>query len=206
MNMKMLKAAVAGLVLSLSSFVNASLITVNSLDTSNNGQRGIMFDVMTGTSAVNLAEISTFFYNATSTYELYFIEGGLSGNESNAGAWTLHDSITGFTGYGEGATATWSFKNLYLNSNTTYGLYFTNTSGGGIHYNDSVTLNELVGGDQNLSVYAGLGRSYAFGNQYNSRALAGSLSYNLTQVPEPSTLAIFALSFMGLAARRLKKK
>ncbi|MCJ8295494.1 MAG: PEP-CTERM sorting domain-containing protein [Colwellia sp.] len=36
--------------------------------------------------------------------------------------------------------------------------------------------------------------------------LGDSLSYMITPVPEPSTLAIFALGMMGLASRRFKKK
>jgi hypothetical protein len=50
-----------------------------------------------------------------------------------------------------------------------------------------------------------------FGNNYNNLAVSGSNWFAMyivkkaTNVPEPSTLAIFALGMMGLASRRFKK-
>ena len=38
----------------------------------------------------------------------------------------------------------------------------------------------------------------------NNQRLSGTFLVNQTQVPEPSTLAIFALGLMGMAARRFK--
>lgn len=201
-----LKFWLAGLTLFVASMSNAALISLDSTGASNNGQRGIMFDISVGNSAISLSEISTYFYDGdTADYEFYYVEGGLSGNENTSSAWTLHDSIINFTGTSN--QTTWDFSNLLLNANTTYGLYFTNTTGGGIQYDSNFAFGQEMASDVNLTIYAGLGRSYAFGNIYNGRGFAGSLSYELTEtnVPEPSILSILALSLIGMSFRRLKR-
>lgn len=206
MTLKLLKTALVGLVLLVSGIANAALISVETTGSSDNGQRGIMFNVDVGSSAISLAEISTFFYNETTAdYEFYYIEGGLLGNENTPSAWTLHDSVTDFTG--QTTQLTWDFIDLLLSANTTYGLYFTNTSGGGIGYGDSASFGQEIGSDSNLTIYSGYGRSYAFDLTFDARELAGSLSYELvaSEVPEPSTLALFAIGLLGLASRRFKK-
>ena len=46
-------------------------------------------------------------------------------------------------------------------------------------------------------------------NSIHSRNLSGFSSFdnpNVSKVPEPSTLAIFALGMIGLASRRFKKQ
>lgn len=44
------------------------------------------------------------------------------------------------------------------------------------------------------------------GNVYNSGLRNFAYNANMSQIPEPSTLAIFALGIIGLASRRFKKK
>ena len=201
-----LKIWLAGLTLFVASISNAALISLDSTGTYDNGQRGIMFDISVGNSALSLAEISTYFYaDTTADYEFYYVEGGLLGNENTPSAWTLHDSITNFTGSIN--QTIWDFSDLMLNANTTYGLYFTNTSGGGIQYDATFTFGQEMANDDNLTIYAGNGRSYAFNSTFTGRGLAGSLSYELavSEVPTPSILSILAIGLMGLSFSRLKK-
>ncbi len=187
----------------------AAIITLDAETTHDNGQRGIMFDITVGANEIKLTEISTFFYQGTtSTYEFYYIEGGMTGFENDAGAWTYHDNYSGLSGLT--TQVSWDIADLFLNPNTTYGLYITNTSGGGINYLNASGIS-VIGADSNLTIYSGLGRAYAFSTQFAYRSFAGSLTYdtdtgrssqNTDPVPAPAGLAFIALGLLALRRNR----
>jgi len=153
MNIKYLKAAFAGLVLSISSFANAGLITV-------------VFDITNYNDEI----------------------GSFSGTDLN------NDSILDWS---ELTSFDWT-------SNS---------------HNHNVDLNDLSGfGDFNLSTNMWIANGISWVNSsdnayfsWNNRANSISGAWaevtivSPTQVPEPSTVAIFGLALIGLAFRQYKK-
>ncbi|WP_246129079.1 PEP-CTERM sorting domain-containing protein [Colwellia demingiae] len=186
MNIKMLKAALAGLVLSVSGFANAGLIVIDGLMdiTETSGQE----ETWSFTPVIN-----------------------------NVGGGTLYLSGEGdFEGSHE-------FMSIFIESNNLFATlldgngddvdYFSGTSGSKDGYTwaawnhtiaiDESTLTSILS-DNTFSLKLAL--SSGVSTYWDDDFVSWSLSYNSTPVPEPSTLAIFALGIMGLAARRFKKQ
>ena len=212
MNIKMLKAAVAGLILSVSSFASAGLIIEKSLDTTNYGwnanvngtsQQSTDFFMLTQTSSVSSVEWYGF-RDAGLNFSIRFFDNITAGNNTSffyedlvlataIGTGIIHNSYEIFK-YSANITelTLLSNKNYYLAVNSTsastWVWNFSAPSGNDLfHRNgDADTWREI----------SSLGRdSHAF-----------SLHGDAVSVPEPSTLVIFALGIMGLASRRLKKQ
>jgi len=189
-NIKMLKAAVAGLVLSVSGFANAGLITLDgSIDDGTEVDHWSFFVTTSGsfTFDVLAREISNdFFANGVGNDEL--------------------DSY------------------IYLFANDANGIFIKKDDDGGagndgsIHSHDSfMTVNLNVGtyllaiGDFSLSELEarnGLNADNAGSavGRYSVSISSAAGVARVNSVPEPSTIAIFALGIMGLAARRFKKQ
>ncbi|MCJ8322071.1 MAG: PEP-CTERM sorting domain-containing protein [Colwellia sp.] len=216
MNIKMLKAAVAGLVLSVSGFANAGLITS---------------EISTPDSIIDFSQFGSF--NFTSGP----IEIGSLVGESILWSSTNNGSVIGNGGYGLDSNGRWDNMNGYIGLNTSsgsmsidfsdgpiqefsllanyapgFGEFFLEAYGlGGIlleSYNIS-SLAAIVTNTNNTGEYRGISRmdndiySIRLSNAY---VVADNLSFSRVEVPEPTTLAIFALGLMGLAARRFKKQ
>jgi len=233
MKLKMLKLAFAGLVLSVSGLANAGLINGGSdiIDHDDLIQLGDWL----GNGDIDLTNIftktgiknSTDWHNAVNgkgaTFTLIeatygnntFIFGGY-----NDYSWN-NSSTYNSVNYDVDNSFLFSLTNdvKLEHSRYTYSTYggtnYGATFGGGhdLHVNSSLT-----------SGYSNLGHTYgdtsAYGQNSNRIILAGNFSnwqiqkyetFTINQatphsdVPEPSTLAIFALGIMGLAARRFKK-
>jgi hypothetical protein len=99
----------------------AHAVTFTTGLTPNNGQRGIMFDVDTSTNALILESFLLDLYDKmTGNYELYYRLGGIDGQQNNAAAWALHDTLNGVTGTTVQQTV--DFSDLMLPANSTIGL------------------------------------------------------------------------------------
>lgn len=213
MKVKYIKSAVAGLVLSVSGFANAGLI-----EFSDRASFEAVTDVLT---TIDFEDNGTDSWN----YNTNYVEGNAvitptfdyqyHGDYENLLAvnnpW--HTLGSDFL-LGSGAGHTIRFSEAIK----TFGLDF------GVHHPDTVTFT-LSSGEQFLMEHAG-GQEYNFFgvisdiafNSVSWSSNSGSattmytdnISYNTTgptsTVPEPSTLAIFALGIMGLASRRFKKQ
>jgi len=233
MNIKMLKAAVAGLVLSVSGFSNAALIDLSSwagtsggnwvvdgTNTSvlqtNNGQPtyflsdtnyiNTLFDGTFGVETTSDDDFIGFVfgYNNSSDFLLFDWK---QANQSTASSGFTLSKITGtdvdfwsHTGSDITVLATDYVGNNGWADNTIYDftLDFTTT---GI----SIDIDSI-----NIFNVAGTFNTGKFGfynySQSNVRYTGFEEAISPTlDVPEPSTLAIFALGIMGLAARRFKK-
>lgn len=208
MNWKMLKTAFIGFVLSLSTAANAGLIST--LYNSNNGGDAggaVYFDVNVGTA--NLS-ITGFDINAGSTsyfddFEVWLLSGLTSQGNETFLAWNKVATGSG-TGAGENFATTVSLSNAFtLNANSLYG--FALVAGSNFSH-------EYTNGDGSNQIYANADIALSFGSATNSpftggvfqpRVWNGAIHYNVSQVPEPTTLMIFALGVLGLASRRAKK-
>ena len=190
MNIKMLKAAVAGLVLSVSGFANAGLIITQFDITSDYLQWTISGTLDNPVPAGTEQELdilwigetgNTGWINSTTTGSI--VDNGSSRSilDTNPYIWTgTGDGNNSFFRTGNGNWAVGDFVNV----TATFAIV-------GAFNPANIDVN-------NLNVFWG----HASGDRLTSGNEVGSAA----SVPEPSTLAIFGLAIMGLAARRFKKQ
>jgi len=203
----MLKAVVAGLVLSISTFSNAGVITTT-FET-NNSYAGNMFDLTTFNNSllITAADLNLSSEGSNALVSIYTREGGYSGFESSSIGWTLQGQENVLS-MGDNNATSFDFTDFALNANTLYGIYLTvsdyNTSGVSMLYTNGS--NSYLNTDIQLDLGIGKGSNDFTGSSFTPRTWNGSLYYNITNVPEPSTLAIFALAIVGLASRKFKTK
>lgn len=185
--------AVVGLVLSISSYSNAALIiNINE----NGGNVEASFSGSINISALQ-GQLSGGSPNALSGFAgglgaVGFTNGAIEGYAIDAARWTPFG--TGF------AFMPWDTSMgdaLVLFPNPVLALpsgYITNSAISGTATKFSSTL-------------ASLGFTVGtFVTTLSNGNFTDSIEINITQVPEPSTLAVFALGLMGLASRRFKSK
>lgn len=181
MNLKMLKAAFAGLVLSVSGFANAGLMNVSYLEITN----------ATGTW-LQVAEV---------------VANDMFGNDMALASFAIASAPNQW----DGTTAPGNtIDGITAGSYSLGQIFHDGTRGSTL----TITFNSL----QNLSSIQIFGRTDCcserdiynvsfFGEQNNHLQTINSVAPRaITEVPEPTTLAIFALGIMGLASRRFKKK
>ena len=210
MKSKILKSAVAGIALSVSGLANAGLIPI-----------GIQTDINTSTLTNNgwsLNFQSSWGSQAAHDYEMfagialdeYVFIGALDTGTSNIalGAAVLYSDLLNYTS-GNNTNdyngASWYFREDYSMGFAAIGESISLNSADTL--NDSGSLSRL-----SWHMHDGYTAGYRVGNYKNN----GSGQFqkvvfraSATEVPEPTTLAIFALGIMGLASRRLslaKKK
>jgi len=227
MNIKILKAAVAGLVLSVSGFANAGIIPF-----------GIQSNVSQATlDGWGWSECHRSSYNANIAESS--VTGACTGDYLMMGLWDFSLGAYGVLGAGETSTVTALTYDSYSSDNggTTLnnfsnGLNFYRTANSGSWGFTTNTITELNSADillfnglqsQNGQVEVNLSTGLSFhtnsgnftdgwaynttGSNFTSMSSGDQrVFFQYTQVPEPSTLAIFALGIMGLASRRLNKQ
>lgn len=207
MNIKILKMAFAGLVLGVSGFANAGLITTTF--SSNNQFAGNMFNLTTFSNSLFLtgADLNLNSIGADALVSVFSRVGGYAGFETDAGAWVLQGQEV-VTSNGPDVATFFDFKDFSLTANTLYGMYFTvsdySTSGVNMRY----TNGNNTYSNANLQLDLGVGTSETdfVGPVLSPRTWNGALYYSTTaEVSEPSIFVIFALGIVGLVARRLKK-
>ena len=233
----MLKMALAGLVLSVSGFANAGLITVAAIGANAGNQAANQ--IVTTDLGGSIDRISHIDFNSLSvadlisTYDvLLFTWATSSGLDAdwatkimpylNAGGgviWEDNSNVfSDLSSIVNGSTYA-SWLNPFLNSSRQIS---TNVTG----LTDGLSIGDQVLGHEHFSLgpntkglYGsfGSGRMVITGPDLDYHALNDANAYKLltneinwvssaASVPEPSTLAIFALGIMGLASRRFKKQ
>ena len=179
MNMKMLKAVIAGLVLSVSAFANAGLIIQFEEESGNltsYQESGFSFDSLSGDFTLN--DYSPAFGNqlylssASDSVRVTQVEGGL-----------------------------FDFMSLLFTDSNSNAIGTITSSNGGV-YNTPGGIPGLVnfsGSDWMSVSYIDITRTGGtFFDIDNIEVMSAT-------IPEPSTVAIFGLALMGLASRRFKK-
>jgi len=212
MNTKYLKGAFASLILLVSGFANAGLIGVDfdgsagdySLSSSNSWTLGYEFSLSDDSSVSGLG-----FFDIDGVY-----------GATTVGLWTSSGTLLGTVNTSDNTTTEistdnglWSWVFMDFNLLLGAGDYIVGSWGvSGMDYiftnNGSVIENVLEFTDDR---YSDTGSNFAFPNTVDGGGEIGYMGANImfddsTSVPEPSTLAIFALGIMGLAARRFKKQ
>lgn len=223
---KFLKIALTGLVLSSSVFSHAGLIpvgiqnntSVNSilddgwsyLYRENSGATSYISDVFGGLSSddwIIVAGIRNFddvvlahaaiTWGEFSTYTALNVTHTFNGSD-----WYYNGYSMGFTAVGDGINQTTADTSAFVNGNM--GLSIHTNYDNGSHTNTS-------GPSQSSSIVP---TRFGSGYRMGSVTMGNSSSEydfaffveNVNEVPEPSTLAIFALGMIGLASRRFKKQ
>jgi len=197
MNIKMLKAALAGLILSFSGLSNAGLISISNIS-------GNLYEAsFTGPVSYTMTTALSTNYHAGIRVENVFAN-SLSSN----GTYVSGHSIVSINGGTD--------INLYYNTNLPWTGggkdFFLNTGVNWMNLMPALNVGDLLTFTSHtfrFTTSADMTLSGAEGNSYISQSGTTALSTfgtATTAVPEPSTLAIFALGIMGLASRRFKKQ
>lgn len=231
MNLKTIKLALVGAALTFSGIANSALIPFAVTDASNVAEQ---LDYSSGAIDVNgAARITTDFANVFSNN--WFQEVYLDGtNLSYSIEWKFSNNLTmaerfkeavntgtavswlvnaGGSQYSINGTWRWSVSSgLNTLDWSTSGSRFSNDDGiwGAGSYVDGQSNSNIGTVQWGLGNYNSSDSSLRLWNNgtvtTNNNANIRNIMYiKTTDVPEPSTLAIFALGIMGLASRRLKK-
>ncbi len=132
----------------------------------NNGQDGIMFDVV-AIQAVNITQFAMDF-TGTTTVEVYGIPGTHVGNEGNAGAWTLIGTAVGLNASAGTNVIIPVDINSFICAGDVAGFYITSTTGG-CNYSDGAAVGNVAAADANIQILEGTGKDYAFGVDFSPR-------------------------------------
>ncbi|MCJ8318190.1 MAG: PEP-CTERM sorting domain-containing protein [Colwellia sp.] len=207
MNLKMLKAAAAGLVLSVSGFANAGLIYTNQA----------AFDAATlGLTSAWTEDFESFLLGPSA--DPLGIGGGQAEMVDGGNSSIINVAPTGLAWLQPGQ----SNSNAIIRGlgNTSLGLNALSFNFGN-EVIQTIDFIHTLGTDTSPSYGANGGQTNSFvgwigsGNellnltqfvQTQGITVDNIRAYTATSVPEPSTLAIFALGIMGLASRRFKKQ
>ncbi|WP_293750339.1 PEP-CTERM sorting domain-containing protein [uncultured Paraglaciecola sp.] len=199
MDNKMLKMAFASLVLGVSSFANAGLVLLADLSVENT-------ITLTATSGTSLATVSG--RDSEGFYLADFFDSALpllytliSGNLTSANNASNNTPLL-FNHYRSRSKGlnVYSFTNDAKMLFTAGELAFSGQASWNV---DAASYASALNGAQSGNVYAPADRDRDIANA----TLIGAWEViGATDVPEPSTLAIFALGLMGLASRRFMKK
>ncbi|MEW6995267.1 PEP-CTERM sorting domain-containing protein [Colwelliaceae bacterium MEBiC 14330] len=215
MNLKMLKATVAGLVLSVSCFANAGLIIQADSVTTNMGEYSATY---LANDAIDQSGLSIGYTSGVSDFDTYLSLNPTHIADSN----TWFSSVGVSSGYFDlslggmfniSSLALWNESQTSGQGVNTFNLYAANN----IDFNASTLLGSFaaIEGTQTAQVFnfsntlASHFRIEVLSN-HGSSCCTGIMEIafekSVTDVPEPSTLAILALGVMGLTSRRFKKQ
>ncbi|WP_036692875.1 hypothetical protein, partial [Pedobacter glucosidilyticus] len=138
---------------------------------SDNSNKGVMFNIVTNTNPVTITSFDLNMIGfATGTFEIYYKAGTYIGSESNAAAWTLAGSATATSLGINNPTPLPLSLSISIPANTTFGFYITEinaASSAGVRYTNGTFTT--IASNSDIAIEGGVGKSYPFGQNYNSR-------------------------------------
>jgi len=143
----------------------------------NNGQDGIMFDVV----AVTSIEITSFDVNcggATHDFEIYYRTGTHVGFENAAAGWNLIGTANGVTGPINVATPIPAVLSVILCAGDVGAFYIASTGTPTIDYTNGVAVGNVLAADANLQILTGTGKDYPWGASFTPRSPNITAYYN----------------------------
>ncbi|MAG58272.1 MAG: hypothetical protein CMJ83_18450 [Planctomycetes bacterium] len=138
-----------------------------------------MFDVV----ATNPVFVNDFDCNmdaGTWDVAIYVVTGGgtWSGNQTNAGNWTLLTTVTGVSSAGIGNPTNLGVNlGHMIGAGATQGFYLTATNGTSFNYTNGSSVGAVYSSDANISILEGAGKSYPFGSTFQPRVWNGTVHY-----------------------------
>ncbi|MFT5860449.1 MAG: gliding motility-associated-like protein [Flavobacteriaceae bacterium] len=151
-----------------SNLSNAQCGPLSTPTITNNGQSGIMFDVVALTT-VNITQFAIDFDNGTYNIEIYSIPGTHVGNETNAAAWTLVGTANAWVGVG-GTNVTIPIPlNVSLCPGDVGGFYITANNATSGNYSNGTGVGNIIIADANIQILEGTGKAYPFGLSFTPR-------------------------------------
>jgi len=181
----MLKAALLGLVMTVSGFASAGIIDNGNYTT---------VDGLDWTLTLNLTQTEALSDNmGWRTATLYEMKTMMSEFFNHPLIWNINGSAENSDEVVDLATYQISFSELFGITAGTFGSTYAHVEGVGIIGHGGYDAGGLLAGFENPR------------SDYTGVALVRD-STESHDVPEPSTLAIFALGLMGIASRRFKKQ
>ena len=191
-----LKAAFAGLILTVSGLTNATLILEGGT-----GSTGAGNILLSGGTVVDVSN-GAYFNGTTTPASDWVWDVANSNGSANPLLFTFSFSLTGFDVSTAVLTGLWGIDNVgsvSLNGNILSSLPNVIT-------NNFNVLHAFSARPGSSAFVAGLNvLSYNVENRGGPGAFRTSVQVNANPIPEPSTLAILGLGLMALASRRFKK-
>ncbi len=153
---------------------SASLTTQFS---SNNGQDGNMFDVVTFGNSLTVSSLSLNLDSGTHTVRLYTRSGTWVGFENSPAGWTLVDTST-VASAGLNNPTFWDLLDFVLPANSRTALYVTISSGGApMNYTNGRAVSNVAASNGDLQIFEGAGKSFAFSATFSPRIWNGTITY-----------------------------
>tara|TARA_R100000655_G_scaffold109879_1_gene166094 strand:+ start:1449 stop:2408 length:960 start_codon:yes stop_codon:yes gene_type:complete len=151
----------------------------------NNGQDGIMFDVVSnGFNAIQINCIeSNWDAGGAISYEVYIKSGSCVGFANNPAVWNLHSSGSVLSA-GDGNPTPIALDSIIgIDCGDTVGIYLTNTGGANpnANYTNGTFLGMVYSFNADISILQGYGKSYPFGFTFNPRVFNGTIHYNTVE-------------------------
>lgn len=144
----------------------------------NNGQSGIMFDVVALTS-VTITQFAMDYDPGNYNIEVYGIAGTHVGNEMNAAAWTLLGNINGLTFPAGGVnTLIPVVFNQFICAGDRAGFYITANNSLNGNYSNGTGVGNVIVADANIQILEGTGKAHPFGTSFVPRVPNITVFYN----------------------------
>ncbi|MDX2362249.1 MAG: gliding motility-associated C-terminal domain-containing protein [Crocinitomicaceae bacterium] len=134
----------------------------------NNGQSGIMFDIV-ALQSVNITELAMDFTTGSWNMEIYFVAGTHVGNETNAAAWTLLGTLNGWNATGGSNVLIPITFSQFLCAGDVGAFYVTASNSTGGNYSNGTGVGNVAAADANIQVLEGTGKAYPFGTNFTPR-------------------------------------
>jgi gliding motility-associated-like protein len=193
---KLFSASLVALLLLLSGKANAQCGPLATPTVTNNGQDGIMFDVVAITN-VNLTQIAMDFDSGNHTIQIYGKTGTHVGFTTNAAAWTLLGTANAWAATGgTNVTIPITFSKV-LCPGQVYAFYVTSTTGG-CNYSNGTAVGANAAIDANIRILQGTGKDFSFGANFTPRTPNVKVFYScLTGCCVPPTMTFTQETCVG---------